>query len=208
MAVRALILLVILSLSGGYAHQLRGNRVHAGSIPDLSELPTTTSGWSSKDFELSETVLAVLDPDAVLQRLYRHRDGSEVWLFVAYFAEQQINSQIHSPRQCIPGSGWTVVSTDQHSLTLPRRTQTATRMVLERDDTSHELWYWFDTRGGSVAGEYALKWDLVKNSLARRPTDAAFVRYVASEDNVDAMHELMKELDAPLHEILAAVGLP
>jgi len=38
--------------------------------------------------------------------------------------------------------------------------------------------YWFVTRSGILSNEFGLKWDLVKNSLMGRPTDAAFVRLV------------------------------
>ena len=66
---------------------------------------------------------------------------------------------------------------------------------------------WTRTRGGSVTGEYALKWDLVKNSLARKPTDAAFIRFTASSEDVEAMQELLALLDEPLDSMLTEVGL-
>jgi EpsI family protein len=82
-----------------------------------------------------------------------------------------------------------------------------TRMLIRRNEHMQEMIYWFRTRSGTVNGEYALKWDLVKNSLARRPTDAVFVRYLAPIENADDMRELMNQLDAPLNSILAEVGL-
>jgi hypothetical protein len=68
--------------------------------------------------------------------------------------------------------------------------------------------YWFETRSGFVTGEYALKWDLVRNSLARRPTDAVFIRYTAPVEQPAATRRLIAALDDPLHDILGQVGLP
>jgi len=39
-----------------------------------------------------------------------------------------------------------------------------------------KVYYWFLTRSGTLADEYALKLDLVSNALRGHPTDALFVR--------------------------------
>jgi hypothetical protein len=80
-------------------------------------------------------------------------------------------------------------------------------MSLERRGTQQEMVYWFHTRNGTVTGEYALKWDLVRNALARRPTDALFVRYHAPKKDAQAMYVLMQQLDPSLRQILREVGL-
>ncbi len=149
----------------------------------------------------------MLAADVTLQRLYRHRDGRQVFLFLAYFKEQQVNSQIHSPRHCVPGGGWTVKGLEPARVDLPSGELSCSRMLIERDGHARQLVYWFRTRGGTVTGEYALKWDLIQNSIARRPTDAIFVRFSALDGDVDAMREIMRRLDAPLNAILAEAGL-
>jgi EpsI family protein len=207
MVFRAILVILIVGLTGIYAHRLSAERAYSEALPVLTEIPAAPEGWRSEDFPLTETVAAVLAADVTLQRRYVREDGSEVWLFVAYFAEQQVNSQIHSPRHCVPGSGWTIVSTGQETLELPSGPKQATHMEISRQGRSQDMYYWFRTRGGVVTGEYSLKWDLVVNSLARRPTDAAFIRYSASREDRGALDDLMAQLDGPLTRTLGAVGL-
>jgi EpsI family protein len=149
----------------------------------------------------------VLAADVTLQRCYRRTDGTEVWIFVAYFAQQQVNSQIHSPRHCVPGGGWTVSFVRQERLEIEGRSLPATRMRVRSGGESQDILYWFTTRGGTTSGEYALKWDLVKNSLAGRPTDALFVRYNTSPADSNALHDVMSLLDRPLRGVMEEVGL-
>lgn len=207
MAVRALIVIVLVAASGFYARDLRGNRTFTEALPRLADLPAEFEGWNSQTYPFAESINEVLGADTVLRRRYYRLDGTQVWLFVAYFADQEVNSQIHSPRHCVPGSGWRIADLEPTEVPTEGGVLDATRMKVEREGLSQELVYWFRTRSGTVAGEYALKWDLIKNSLARRPTDAVFVRYVAKTEDADAMRSLMADLDAPLNRILGEVGL-
>lgn len=150
----------------------------------------------------------MLAADAMLQRLYRRTDGAQAWLFLAYFAQQQVNSQIHSPRHCIPGGGWRVAFIRQEEIDVAGERRPATRMRVMNDQGAQDVLYWFSTRGGITSGEFALKWDLVKNSLAGRPTDALFVRYNAAVADSAALAEMMGLLEGPLDQLMAEVGLP
>jgi EpsI family protein len=165
------------------------------------------SSWRAEDVPTGETEARVLAADATLQRCYRRPDGTEVWVFLAYFAKQQVNSQIHSPRHCVPGGGWTVSFVRQEQLGINGHSLPATRMRVVSGGRAQDVLYWFTTRGGTTSGEYALKWDLVKNSLAGRPTDALFVRYNASTADSSALYEVMSLLDAPLQGVMQEVGL-
>ena len=208
MAIRAVIVILLVAASGGYAYQLSRQRTAVEGLPRIETLPKSfADGWRSVDEPLGEDVAAVLDADVTLQRLYRHRNGAQVFLFVAYFKEQQVNSQIHSPRQCVPGGGWSVRSLEQTAVDVPSGTLHASRMRIARNDVEQQMVYWFRTRGGTVTGEYALKWDLITNSIARRPTDAVFVRFAADDRDAAAMRDMIRRIDGPLNAILAEVGL-
>ncbi len=176
-------------------------------IPSLEQLPAEVGGWHAEDFAMDVGSARVLAADATLQRRYRRGDGTEAWLFVGYFAQQQVNSQIHSPRNCIPAGGWTVSSLENVHLTLNEAAHPATHMRITRNEYSDDVFYWFSTQGGRMGGEYALKWDLVRNSLARRPTNAAFVRYTAARADSAALHELMGLMQPSLDQVLGKAGL-
>jgi EpsI family protein len=207
MVIRALIAGLIVAFAGVCAHELGSRVASPHAAPDFTRIPASLEGWTSQDFRLSESVARVLEADAVLQRVYRSRDGREILVFMAYFAHQAVNSQIHSPRNCVPGGGWRIVTLDQEIVALPTGPQTAARMIAEKKGQRQQLDYWFQTRSGSLTGEYALKWDLVRNALARRPTDALFVRYSAAEADVPAMREIMAQLDGSLTAMQTEMGL-
>jgi len=209
MVTRTLITILIVVASGVYAGELRSGLTFAEQIPRLAELPTEFEGWQSRDFQIPEVEARVLDADAILDRRFVRTDGRVIGVVIAYFAEQQVNSQIHSPKNCIPGSVEGSVTVDEINVDLPAGPRSMTRMLLH-DETGEdtEILYWFRTRNGAVNGEFALKWDLVKNSLGRKPTDAAFIRFTGPASDPNAVREVMAHLEAPLKEILGEVGLP
>jgi EpsI family protein len=207
-AIRTLILTAILVLAGAYAHDLDAKRAVSAGLPDLQSLPASFGEWQSEDYPLTPSVARVLGADVTLQRRYWTPGGHDVLLFLAYFSKQAVNSQIHSPRHCVPGSGWDIVSMEDASVHPGERSQPATRMLLSHDERPYEMLYWFRTRGGVVTGEYSLKWDLVLNSLRRRPTDAVFVRYSAALEDTARMAKVMTRLEPDLDRVLNAVGIP
>ncbi len=208
MAVRALILILLLGGAGAYAHELGGRRAEEGALPDLSRIPAQLDGWISQDHGMTESAAEVLGADATLYRRYENAGGAQVWLFLAYFREQQVGSQIHSPRNCVPGSGWEVRSLARQDILMGREGQPAQQMMIERQGQRQEMLYWFRTRSGTVTGEYGLKWDLLRNSLLGRPTNAFFVRFTADVGDAEAMRELLARLEAPMDEVFEGVGIP
>lgn len=206
MVYRSLLVVLIIGFAAFYARDLNAKRTFSQSMPELKELPSEFAGWTSEDYQLAPNVAEVLAANVTLHRRFSRPDGVVAWLFVAYFAEQQVNSQIHSPRNCVPGSGWKIRSIDQKALPISDGMQ-ATHMVIGRERASQDVLYWFRTRGGTVTGEYSLKWDLVKNSLARRPTDAVFIRYSCASTSLPDMLGLIQELEEPLDQMLTGIGL-
>jgi EpsI family protein len=207
MVIRYVVAIAIIGLSGAYAGQLQTGTTVSGKTPELEQLPRDLSGWHGEGLSAIDQEAETLAADATLHRRYRRRDGVDVWLSIAYFAKQQVNSQIHSPRNCLPGVGWRVVSIEQKRLRTNEGEYPATRMLIAKKERRQEVFYWFRTAGGTIAGEYALKWDLVKRSLARQPTNAAFVRFNGQPSDSGALHEIMDLLKPHLDQILSEVGL-
>ncbi len=205
MVIRLILAIVLLAGSGMYAHQLRGARTPIGELPALGELPAEFGSWWSEDIPISDVEVRVLAADTLINRRYRDPAGTVVWLFVAYFKEQSVNSQIHSPRNCLPGAGWRVEFVDTRDVAVGPVTAPVTCMRIANDEHHEDVFYWFRTRSGWIAGEYRLKWDLMMNAIARRPTDALFVRVISSRP--ESALALMSEIQPPLDRILAEVGL-
>jgi EpsI family protein len=207
LAVRILTIAAIVGLCGVYAERLRSERVFSLQVPRLQSLPTTLKNWRGEDSPLSERSARSLGADALLMRSFRNEKGDQVWLFLAYFARQRANAQIHSPRNCLPGSGWHITAMEEAAIPLGQGAQPITRLAIERNGERQEVLYWFKTRSGSLTGEYALKIDLLKNSLARRPTDAAFIRFSAPLQASQSTRDLIQRLHGPIEDVFSEIGL-
>lgn len=179
--------LALIFLGGTLGLFLRYYEVKPDKGPEFSKIPLEFSKYRGVERRFPESTYSILKADTTTLRRYQDSAGNVYWLFVAYFKEQKYGSQIHSPRQCLPGGGWRIDSIAPYSLTLSAGlTQPLNLLTIGRQDTKQVMFYWFETRSGSIRGEFALKFDLVKNALLFRPTDAAFVRLTvqsASESN-------------------------
>ncbi|MDH3892893.1 MAG: EpsI family protein [candidate division Zixibacteria bacterium] len=175
---KAAILSAMIILVGGiFGNYLRFVRQSPDRPPTFDSIPLETSDYYGQERRLPEFNYEVLQADTTTLRLYRDLSGTYYWLFVAYFASQEYGSQMHSPRQCLPGGGWRIRDHQPFTIQLQSgENRTINRLVIAQQNSQQLMYYWYETRGGALTGEYAVKWDLAVNSLLLRPTDAAFVR--------------------------------
>jgi len=129
-----------------------------------------------------DKVLKVLGLDDYLTRLYRGPNRTSADLYVGYWKSQRQGDTMHSPQNCLPGSGWEPVS--QSSLTLPdprapgAKPLTVNRIVIERGLDRQLVLYWYQGRGRVIGSEYWSKFYLVLDAARYNRTDAALVRIV------------------------------
>jgi len=168
--------LVVLA-SGLYARALRSHEVAAPNGADLGAIPASLAPWEGTDVRFDPRIYQVLSADTTLMRYYRDPGGAgDMWVFVAYFHSQRTGAQIHSPKNCLPGGGWNILARRPVPLEVGGGRAAVNRFLIGRGDERQVVYYWFLTRSGVITDEYALKLDLMRNALLRRPTDAAFIR--------------------------------
>jgi len=185
--------LALIFVAGGLGLFLRYYEVRPSSGPDFSAIPMELANYRGDERRFSELTYSILKADTTTLRRYQDSADNVYWLFIAYFSEQKYGAQIHSPRQCLPGGGWRIDSIDPYSLTISAGlTQPLNILTIGRQDSKEVMFYWFETRSGSIRGEFALKFDLVKNALLFRPTDASFVRLTveSANGNIDEAKKL------------------
>jgi EpsI family protein len=149
-------------------------------VVPLAEFPVDVAGSVlSEERTLSEGELAVLAPDEYLLRRYVD-EGRRPWdLYVAFYGRQVSGSSVHSPRNCLPGSGWEPVQHDRIGVDNVQGEASVNRYVVEHESGARALvYYWYQGRGRIEANEYRVKWDLVRDALLKRRTDEALVRIV------------------------------
>lgn len=143
----------------------------------LREFPVQIQLWQMKHQALfSDDVLKVLKPTDYIYREYAAGDGPAVTLYLGYHSGGKESGEIHSPKHCLPGSGWHEVSTKQVALEVAGTPLHVVRAVYQKDTSSQLYLYWFQVKGTSLSDEYSLKLAEITNSLLHQRRDSAFIR--------------------------------
>lgn len=168
-------LFVLVTASFGYRALPHGRSV---ALPvHLAAVPLKVGQWRGTDVPLETRVVKALGTDDYLNRLYTGPDGSEVGLYVGYFGMQRTDESIHSPRNCLPGTGWQPIGSSYISLQLPDGRQIRINQYLVQKGFDRQVvLYWYQSHGRVVASEYRAKLDMVLDAITRHRTDSALVR--------------------------------
>jgi EpsI family protein len=177
---RTTIILTILLLAQAAVYYMLPRGQDVPLSQPLSEFPTSADEWNRyQEGYLDEQVLAVLKADDTLSRDYRTAGGQHVNLFVAYFRSQRDGRAPHSPKNCLPGSGWSPMDAGVVDVNLDSgRSIQVNRYLVTKGDNWSMVYYWYQSRQRVVASEYWAKFYLVADSLREHRTDTAIVRIV------------------------------
>lgn len=132
-------------------------------------------GWSGRNAPpFDKAVLDVLRADDHLNRYYVET-GQAASLFVGYFRSQTFGATIHSPLNCLPGSGWQPVRTELVPLADGGSMK---RVLVQKGEERQLVLYWYQTARRAEGDEYRSKFYLVADAFRSRRNDAALVRVV------------------------------
>lgn len=153
----------------------------------LAQFPTQVDQYSSvADMPFDKETLEILKPSDYLNRVYYEPGVGQVGLYIAYFETQRTGATIHSPKNCLPGSGWTPTVSTITTLTLPDGRQVPMNLYRIRKGLDETVvLYWYQSHGRVVASEYAGKFYMVYDALRLNRTDAALIRVTAPVVNGD-----------------------
>jgi EpsI family protein len=180
---------VVLILSVALAAQAAGYYLLPRSSTDfqvrpLSGFDVVIGPWAETgNYPVEDEVRSVLRADDTLNRVYSSPDQPvSCNLFVAFFKSQATGAAPHSPKNCLPGSGWTPVESSIVEIDLPAlgRSIEANRYIVARGSERTLVYYWYQTPYRTVASEYKAKIWLVLDSLRYHRSDTSLVRVVAA----------------------------
>ena len=178
---RILILAACFLVSSGLI--ARASRTeHIPPREPLGRFPYQIGAWRGAETEpLSGRVLAVLGVDDHLSRFYRSDRAGTVGLYVGYYESQRQGDTIHSPLNCLPGSGWQPISRSQVSIPVSDaagRTSeiVVNRYVVEKGLDRQVVLYWYQSHGRVIASEYRSKAYMIFDAVRLNRSDAALVR--------------------------------
>lgn len=154
----------------------------------LANFHLVSGPWHSiQDQQLDPVSLEVLKADDILARVYRDSDnGGIATMFVAYFKTQRTGKTPHSPKNCLPGSGW--VPTESGYIRIPiagDQPIKVNRYVVSHGDEQSVVLYWYQSHNRVVASEYLAKIYTVTDAIRYNRSDTALVRVVTDVRNGD-----------------------
>ena len=174
--------------------------------PSLSTFPLKIGDWRGYEQAMEQIYLDRLKLSDYLMASYsRPEDGAAVELYIAYYESQRKEASVHSPKACLPGGGWEIVSSEQAAITGvgPEGEQlNVNRTLIKLGDSQQLVYYWFQQRDRNLTNEYLVKWFIFWDALTRNRTDGSLVRLVTvvpEASNVDEadkrMQEFLRDID-------------
>ncbi len=169
------------------------------TVAPLEAFPAEFGGWQlAQEVKIDPEIQDVLKASDTLERVYvdrsRHagsgidptgEDLCSVYpcvdLFIAYFQTQRTGAAPHSPKNCLPGSGWEPVETPgKVSIQAPGRAAplVVNRYVVARGEQKSVVLYWYQSHNRVIANEFSAKFWLIADSIRYHRSDTALVKVV------------------------------
>ena len=165
----------------------------------LTDFPEVVGDWTmTSTAQLSDDIAGILKADDYLLRRYQQRSsGKVVDMFVAYYKTQAAGESMHSPKNCLPGSGWTPVVNDRVILKndAEGKPVEVNRYVIQNGSEKALVLYWYQANGRTIASEYWGKFYLVWDAMKTRRRDGAIVRLLIP---LRSNEDTQKSLDTAL----------
>jgi EpsI family protein len=156
---------------------------HGDAVPlkqSLDQFPKTVGMWRmTQQGVVDKETLDILKADDTLSRNYGSPVG-ELNLWVAYFQTQRTGQSPHSPKNCLPGAGWSQTASGYLDVQIPDTQQTIkiNHYEVAKGDEKSVVLYWYQSERRVVANEYEAKFWLVADSVRLHRSDTSIVKVV------------------------------
>ena len=178
----------------------------------LEEFSLESNNWRLlQNVDIDKETLDVLKADDLLSRVYENKNtGRMATLFVAYFQTQRTGKAPHSPKNCLPGSGWVPSQSGMLDIHVPDEAEPirVNRYIVAHGDNQDAVLYWYQSRNRVIASEYAAKIFTVTDSIRYNRSDTALVRVIVpvqggdTQSAVDAAVSFVQSVFEPLKQYL------
>ena len=168
---------VVLLIGCAFVQQSRRQRAVPLATP-LARVLDTLDGFRFADQTIGEEERRIAGMSSYVSRGYL-RDTLLVFAtYVGYYERQAQGRTIHSPRNCLPGAGWEILSPGVRAVSVGGTTQVVNRNILKNGLLTAIVYYWYQGRGRVVANEYRVKWNLLRDAALLGHTEEALVRII------------------------------
>jgi EpsI family protein len=152
----------------------------------LATLPRMVAGYRGVDLPISTDERRVAGVSAYLFRAFRRDSLAAFTVYVGYYDHQLQGKTVHSPKNCLPGAGWEVVSASAERLATVAGTVPVNRYLLVNEHQRALVYYWYQGRGRVEGNEYRVKLQLLRDAAFRGRSDEALVRVVVPVETTDS----------------------
>jgi EpsI family protein len=153
----------------------------------LHDLPYTLGYWTGQEQPFQAEVLQAVGVSDYTNRVYFEPSGAPLSLYVGYYASQRTGDTIHSPKNCLPGSGWDPIRSGYATISVPGGRQVVVNeYVIQHDQSQALVFYWYQSRGRVIANEYSGKFWMIADAISRNRTDGSLVRLITTMDGGEA----------------------
>jgi len=175
MSLRASVAALVL-VGGIFAtHGFRPKDATAQQLP-LREFTSNIGFSHGEDRPFENQVVRAIGADDYINRIYL---GSSlpIELYIGYYKDQRTGDRIHSPKNCLPGSGWEPVHSGRIQIGIQDGVPIVVNGVLVAQGAKRDMvLYWYQAHGRIIASEYWAKFWLVADALNHRSADGAIIR--------------------------------
>ena len=175
----------------------------------FAQFPQRIGRWEGKqDVPFSPETLSILNVTDYLHRNYFSAGRQSVNLYIGYFSSQKHGKQIHSPKHCLPGSGW---EEGRYQVQWIQGDEGkgegfwVNRYLVSKGMEKNLVFYWYRSRGRVVTNEYIEKLYLVWDGITRRRTDGALIRVIVPIKSASGEEE-SKEGAEFIREVAQAIN--
>ena len=164
----------------------------------LSGLPMQIDTWRGQTLpDMDSQVLAVLGVDDYISRIYYNPELIPASLYVGYYQSQREGDTMHSPLNCLPGSGWNPMKREHIRISVDGNSQIEiNRIIIQKGTDKQVVLYWYQSHGRVIASEYWGKIYTVLDALRTNRTDAAMVRVICPVSGTSSEAEATAEKSA------------
>jgi len=199
----AILLLLVITFS--FTYVIKHFNSTSYRISSLSTFPLKLGNWQGTVDIVSQATLDMLNPDQLFSATYINSQGHKVQLFFDYFSSSVSVGGVHSPRNCLPGSGWTILKSEDRIISVGNRSIPASRFYLNLGESKQVMDFWYVTRKGETSNDYTFKLYTMLSSLKLQPTDVAFIRFAAPDNarSLESLDDFEKTFTPVIYQYLA-----
>lgn len=172
----------------------------------LSTLPATLHGMVGIEQTISESEQAVAGMSDYLLRSFGTDTGTQFSVYIGYYPSQTQGRTIHSPKNCLPGSGWEPTESHETLLAVGDGQVPVNRYALVNGDRQAVVVYWYQGRGRIAANEYRVKLDLLRDAALRGRTEEALIRIVVPVTSTTSAEEALLIAMSVAGEVIPTVA--